>query len=111
MGAGKKILMGAGIATLAAAAAGAYLLYGSDARKKKRKEIKAWMQSAKADVMKKMESVKEMNEEIYNTIVNEVVAKYKALKEVDTTEMEELSKHFRDQWKHIKKALETKPKK
>ncbi len=45
-----KVMAGVGIAALAAAAAGAVFLYGTDAGKKKRKEIKGWSLRMKADV-------------------------------------------------------------
>ncbi len=102
---GEKIAIGAGIAAIAAAAAGAYLLYGTDAGKKKRKQIKSWTLKAKADVLEKMESLKDINEEIYNKIVDEVAQKYKAVKEVDVDELGELVRSLQGQWKSIKKHI------
>jgi len=100
-----KTMMIGGIAALAAAAAGTYFLYGTDAGKKKRKEMKSWMLRAKADVMDRMENLKEINEDIYNKIVGEVAEKYKAVKNINPAELAALAAFMRSQWKNIRKSL------
>lgn len=111
MKAGTKIAIGAGMAALAAAGAGAYFLFGTKAGKKKQKEITSWMHKAEGEVLKKMKNLKEINEEVYNKVISEVTAKYKAMKEVDISELETLSKHLRNQWKNVKRAMDAHPKK
>lgn len=106
---GGKIAIGAGVAALVGA--GAYYLFGTKNGKKTQKEIKSWIQKAEAEVFDKMKDIKEVNEDIYSKVISEVTAKYKALKEVDTKELEELSKHLKSQWKHVKKAFGTHSKK
>ncbi|MCC2630896.1 MAG: hypothetical protein K0S38_705 [Candidatus Paceibacter sp.] len=106
MSAQSKVLMGAGIATLAAAAAGAVFLYGTDAGKKKRKQIKSWTLKMQADVMDKMEGMKEWSEEAYNTVIDQVADKYKNIKNVDTVEVAAMVADLRRHWKTIKRHVE-----
>jgi hypothetical protein len=101
-----KVMMGAGIAALAAATAGAIFLYGTDAGKKKRKQIKSWSLKMQADVIDKMESMKEWSEEAYNAVVDQVADKYKTLKNVDAEEVAILVADLRKHWKSIKRQVE-----
>lgn len=95
----------AGIATIA----GTVFLYGTDAGKKKRKQIKGWMLKAKGEVVERLEKMKDINEESYNKVVDAVTAKYKAVKSVGPEELDEIVADFKKSWKHMVQA--TKPKK
>jgi hypothetical protein len=95
---------GIGLAIAAAAAAGAYFLYGSKDAKKNRKAIKGWVLKAKGEVIEKIEQVKgELTEENYNKIVDGVVAKYSKLKTTTEDEIQDLVKDMKGHWKNIKK--------
>lgn len=95
---------GIGLAIAAAAAAGAYFLYGSKDAKKNRKAIKGWVLKAKGEVIEKIEQVKgELTEENYNKIVDGVVAKYSKLKTTTEDDVQELLKDMKGHWKNIKK--------
>lgn len=100
---------GIGVAALAtagiAAVAGAVFFYGTDAGKKKRKEIKSWAIKARGDVLEKLEKAKEINENVYNNVVNSVVAKYEKVKSIDAQELAELTSELRKGWSHIKKEV------
>lgn len=100
---GNGLEVGLAIAGLAAVA-GAVFLYGTDAGKKKRKEIKGWMLKAKGEVIEKLENLKEVNEENYNKIVDTVGAKYKALKNVAPEDLAEVIADLKKSWKDIVKA-------
>lgn len=100
-----KTLMVGGLAALAAAAAGAFFLYGTEAGKKKRKQIKSWSLKAKADVLERMEKLKDINEEVYHRIVDEVAEKYKTLKEIDPQELGALVSELRGHWRNIKRNI------
>ena len=78
-----KIAIGVGIAALAAAAAGVYYLYGSDKSAKNRKQIKSWMLKMKAEVMDKIENVKDLSKEAYDKTIDEVSKKYSQIKNVE----------------------------
>lgn len=94
----------AGIATVA----GAVFLYGTDAGKKKRKQIKGWMLKAKGEVIEKLEKMKDINEESYNKVVDAVTAKYKAVKSVAPEELAEVVADLKKSWKHIVQVTKTK---
>lgn len=92
---GKMVAAGAGVVALSAAA---YLLFGPEG-KKHRKDLKSWMVKMKAEVMEKMEEAQELTAPVYEAIVNEVSEKYKALGNIDPTE---LSKEADALKKHLK---------
>ncbi len=107
----KYVTWGAGIGALAAGAAGAYFLYGAKEGPKRRKKIKSWALKMKADVMKKLENLKEVNEEVYNKVIDEVASQYKKAKSIDPEEVAVLVSEMKRYWKNIKKDIEPKPKK
>lgn len=103
---GGKMAMGIGIAALAAAAAGAYFLYGTDAGKKKRKEVKGWMLKAKGEILEKMEGLKDVSQETYDQVVDTVAQRYEGVKNVDPIELAALVRDVKAHWNNIRKALE-----
>jgi len=92
-------------AGIVAAVAGLVFLYGSDTGKKKRKKIKGWTLKARGEVLEKLEKAKEVNEEVYDKVVDGVMAKYAKLKTVNDEEVEPMIKEFKSHWKQIKKEL------
>lgn len=97
--------IGAGLAALAAAAAGAYFLYGSKDAKKNRRKVKSWMLKMKAEVMDKIEEAQDLTEDKYHDIVETVAAKYRVLKDVDTKEVSDLADRMRAHWADIREDL------
>ena len=104
--AGSKVAVAVGVGMLAALSAGAYYLYGTKEGSKKRVKIRGWMLKAKGEVMDKMESMKEMNEDVYNNVVQTVMKKYEAVKNIDPKEVEELTADLKKHWKNIKKHID-----
>ena len=100
-----KVAVGVGLATLAAAAAGAYYLYGHEKASQHRRKLKSWTLRMKADVMEQIENLKDINEEAYNNIVNGIAEKYQQLKEVDPGEVAALAARMRMHWKDIQKDI------
>lgn len=100
-----KIAVGVGIGMLAALSAGAYYLYGTKEGAKKRLKIRGWVLKAKGEVMEKLENLKEVNEEVYNTIVSSVMKKYQEVKSIDPAEVEALVLDLKKHWKNIKKHI------
>ncbi len=96
---------GAGLGALVAGVAGAYFLYGTKEGAKKRKKIKSWTLKMKGDVMKRLEDMKEVNEEVYNKVVDEVGSKYEKVKSIDPEEVAKLVVEMKRYWKHIQKDL------
>ncbi len=75
MGTGMKV--GAGVAAVSALALGAYLLYGKNGDKN-RKKVKAWMLKAKGEILEQLENVKDMSVDSYHDLVDKIVSKYSA---------------------------------
>lgn len=97
--------VGFGLGMLAALSAGAYYLYGTKEGSKKLVKIRGWVLKAKGEVMEKMENMKEVNEEKYNTLVENVMKKYKGVKSIDPKEVEALVSDLKKHWKNIKRHL------
>ena len=106
--------MGAALVAAAATAASGYFLYGTKTGVKKRKQMKGWMLKAKGEVLENIESLKDINEQAYEKIVNTVMAKYSKVKEINPAELASMKKELKSHWKHIHKHIkrkEPKPKK
>ncbi len=108
---GSKVAVAVGVGMLAALSAGAYYLYGTKEGAQKRVKIRGWMLKAKGEVMEKMENLKEVNEDVYNTLVHTVMKKYEAVKNIDPKEVEELTSDLKKHWKNIKKHIDAATKK
>ena len=95
-----------GLAGLAVAGlAGAYFLYGKDGAKN-RKAIKTWTLRAKADVIEKLEKAKEVSQENFDSIVDEISAKYGSkMKDVSMEDVSAFAKDLKKHWKDIKGTL------
>lgn len=107
---GAKMAAGAGL--VAAAAAGAFFLFGTKEGKKTTKKMKGWMVKAKGEVMDKLEDMQDVSEQNYYDVVDKVTKKYSKLKKVQGPEVEALVKDLKKHWKNIKKELaDEKPKK
>jgi hypothetical protein len=103
---GKGVEIGLALAGLAAIAGGVFL-YGTDAGKKKRKQIKGWTLKAKGEVIEKLEQLKDVNEENYHKVVDAVAAKYQTVKTVAPEELAEVVADLKKSWKHIVKIAKT----
>jgi hypothetical protein len=102
----KGMEIGLALAGLAAIAGGVFL-YGTEAGKKKRKEIKGWTLKAKGEVIEKLEKLKDVNEENYHKVVDAVAAKYKSIKTIAPEELAEVVSDLKQSWKHIVKIAKT----
>lgn len=108
----KKLIaveLGAGVVAAAAAAAAAYFF----SSKKSRRRVRSWMLKAKAEVLEKMEKLKEINDQVYRDIVDSVMKKYQVVKSVDPKELEQFAQDLKSHWKNIQrelKAIHTKAK-
>lgn len=95
----------AGLAALAAAAAGVYFLYGSKDASKKRKAVKSWSLKMKAEVLEKIEKLKDIDQKVYQDIVDQASKKYEMLKGVEVAEVAQVSKELTSHWRAIKKSI------
>ncbi len=98
--------VGLAIAGLAAIAGGVFL-YGTDAGKKKLKQIKGWSLKAKGEVIERLEKLKDVNEETYHKVVDAVAAKYQSVKTIAPEEVADLVADLRKSWKDIVKIAQS----
>ncbi len=103
-GAGKALGAAVGVAAVSAAA---YLLFGPEG-KKNRKKVQGWAVKMKGEMIEKLENVKEVTEPVYHKIVDEVSSKYAKLKNVDQKDVEDAVKEVKNHWKALMR--DTKPK-
>jgi hypothetical protein len=94
-----------GLGAVVASLAGAYFLYGTKEGAKSKKKIKGWMLKAKGEALEKLENMKNVSEEGYNLVLEQVMKKYSSLKNVDKKELESLVSDLKKHWKNIKKNL------
>jgi len=88
------------------AAAGAALLvflYGTKRGKEERKKLKGWMLMFKGEVISKLESLKDINKEVYDKVVDEVSEKFAQIKELSQGEIEVVKQTLKNGWEDIKK--------
>ncbi len=99
----KKAGIGAGIAATAAAAAlGAYLLYGSKNAKQNRRKVKGWALQARREVLERVAGMKNVTAGAYAEAVNKVIANYRGAKNADAAELAALAADLKKHWRVIK---------
>ncbi len=101
----------AGMAALAAAAAGTYFLYGTKEGAKRRKQIKGWTLKMKGEVLERLENLQDVSKDTYEEVVDKVASGYKGLKNIDAEELGALVADLKSHWNNIHKAVTAKPKK
>lgn len=101
----KQILTASiGIAGLAAAAAGAYLLTGKRGEKN-RKKISAWAIKAKKEIVSELKGVEKVSKKAYEETIKKVTDKYKQLKNVDPSELQSLITEAKGHWDAISQEI------
>lgn len=105
---GKVVALGAGAATAAVAAVGAYWFYGSHDALKHRKTARSWMLKARGDVLAAVEAavekVGEIDKAAYMAIVDGVLKRYAAASGATSAEMTQATKDMKAAWSHMQAA-------
>jgi hypothetical protein len=100
----KAVGMGAGVvAGLAAAAAGAYLLYGD---KGKQKKTKVWIAKAKREAAREIKMLKRVGEKEYKTVVEKAMKHYGSLENVSVADIMRAASDAKNEWKRIQGQVE-----
>ena len=81
---GKALAVGAGIAAIAAAAAGVYMMTGKHA--KNRKKVAKWATDLQEDVILDLNKAGKATKATYNQIIDAAAANYKGWKNVSAAE-------------------------
>ncbi len=102
MTSGQKIGIGVGVTATMLAAVGGYFLYGAKDAQKNRKKVGSWMLKAKAEVLEGIENAKELTEQDYDKLVDDVMKGYKAARKASVKELAEFATEMKNNWKKIK---------
>lgn len=105
----QKFEIGVGLTAAAVAAAGAYFLYGSKNAAQNRQKVKSWTLKAKAEILERLEEVKEISWDDYQDLVEQVAASYAQVKNASKADIKAFREEMLAQWKNLEKV--GKPKK
>lgn len=98
-----NIAIAAGITGLfASALLGAHFLFNTEKGKKSLKHLKSWSFKMKGELLEKLEKAKEIDENTYSKIVDDLSAKYQKIKGMTMEEVSEITKELKSNWKKIK---------
>jgi hypothetical protein len=101
----KALAVGAGVAALAAAAAGVYFLTGKNA--KNRKKVAKWAAEMQKDVVKELKKARQNSQAAYNKVVDSVARNYKAAKKVSGPELAVVAADLKSSWNTIRKEMDS----
>lgn len=107
---GQKISIGVGLTAAAVAAAGTFFLYGSKGASKNRKVVKSWALKAKAEVLEKLETAKEMSADEYMQLIDTVGGMYASAKDASKVDIATFKKEMKEHWNKIEKTAAPKKK-
>ena len=99
----KAVAVGAGIAALAAAAAGVYFMTGKNA--KNRKKVSAWAGKMQKDVVRELNKAQKASRDNYHKIVDQVAKNYKGLKNVSPAELALVAAQMKGHWASIQSEM------
>ena len=85
---------------VAAALAGAYLLYRK-APASRRRQAKAWVVKARKDVAREVKKMKRVSPAEYGRIIDQAMRRYESLKNVSPAEVVNAARDLKGEWKHI----------
>ncbi|HEX3095764.1 MAG TPA: hypothetical protein VHQ20_01450 [Patescibacteria group bacterium] len=100
----KALAVGAGVAALAAAAAGVYMMTGKNA--KNRKKVAKWADDLKKDVVKELDKAGKVSKATYEKVVDTAAKNYAGLKTVKAPELAALASELKGHWDNISGELE-----
>jgi len=100
----KKTKAGIGLGVAALGAVAAYFLTGKRGEENRAK-VKGWMLQIKGDVLDKLEDMKNVNEEAYFRLVDDITERYERLKKVSKPELEKINSDLKKAWANISKEL------
>ncbi|MBI2474413.1 MAG: YtxH domain-containing protein [Candidatus Taylorbacteria bacterium] len=99
-----KFLKGV-IAGVVLGAVGGYFLH----KNKRRIMSKVWMIKAKAEIYRRLGSLKDLTQESYENTVRAVTDKYKKVKSIAAHEIDEFAERMMARWKDVKARMDEGP--
>jgi gamma-glutamylcyclotransferase (GGCT)/AIG2-like uncharacterized protein YtfP len=92
-------MVGASLGLAVAAAAGAYFLYGRNA--KVRSKVKGWVLKMKGEILERLEKLEDVNMDTYHDVVDQVGRRYQNLKDVNNQELRGVVTDLKSAWRHF----------
>jgi len=89
----------AGAATVTAL--GGYFLYGPKGPEN-REKLSRWMLRAKREILTKMETIEDLTEDKYHTIVDEVTSRFGQMKHIGDEKATEVAQSFKEKWEDMR---------
>jgi hypothetical protein len=96
-------IVGAGI-EMAVAAAGAYFLYGQRSAEN-RARVKGWVLKLKGEVLEELESMRTVDRQAFEALVERTAARYGRVKRVSASELKHVVGELKSAWSHIGRQL------
>jgi hypothetical protein len=100
----QALAVGAGLAAIAAAAAGVYMLTGKNA--KNRKKLGKWFDDMQRDVVNQLHKAGKVTQSSYNKVIESTAKNYKGLKNVSTAEIATAVNDLKGSWKAIAREVD-----
>lgn len=100
----KALAVGAGVAALAATAAGIYMMSGERGKKNRKKAAK-WVDDIQDDIIAELGKVKNITKASYHKVVDAAAKNYKGLKDVSAPELAAVAKELKGSWDTISAEL------
>lgn len=91
----------------AAAAAGAYWLYGAKHSVENRKMAKSWMLKARAEILDGIEKLKEVDKTSYMHMAEKIIKSYAGKAGATSAELARMMQDAKTTWLHMQKAQNT----
>lgn len=96
----QALVVGGGVAALAAAATAVYFMTGKNA--KNRKKVAKWAKDMQKDVVKELGKASRVSQATYNKAVDTVVKGYKNVKNADLSELALAAAELKSHWDAIR---------
>ena len=100
----KALAVGAGIAGLAAAAAGVYMLTGKNA--KNRKKLGKWVNNMQDEIVDELNKAGKITKSTYHKVIDTAAKNYKGLKNVSAGELALVAAELKSNWDTISAELQ-----
>jgi hypothetical protein len=98
------VAVGAGLAGLAATAAGVYFMTGKNA--KNRKKLANWAGKMQKEVLTELHKMEKATKSNYNKVIDTAAKNYKTLKSVSPVELAALANEMKGHWDSIQQEMQ-----
>lgn len=99
----QALAVGAGLAAIAAAATGVYMMTGKNA--KNRKKVSKWVGDVQSDIVKQLNKAGKVSKQAYNKVVDTAMKNYKGVKNISADELALVASDLKSSWDAISKEV------